>query len=64
MGWSRWILLGGLLLALGLERLLNVSLLGGESGARPLRLVLGVSGTELGAVFLVVGAYFRWRMRR
>jgi hypothetical protein len=51
-------------LALGLERLLHVSLLGGEPGAHPLRLMLGLSGTELGALLLVVGAYLRWRLRR
>lgn len=64
MGWVRWVVLGALILGLGLERLLNVSLLGGEPGARPLRLMLGVSGTELGALLLLVGAYLRWRIRR
>ena len=53
-----------ILLGLGVERLLNFYLLGGDTGKYPVPFTVGVGGIVLGVLLLVVTGYARLLTRR
>ncbi len=49
-----WAVAGFVLIGLGLERLVNVGLLGGEPTSYPIRLLFAVVATGVGGLLLVL----------
>ncbi|MGH7309043.1 MAG: hypothetical protein ACREK6_10155 [Candidatus Rokuibacteriota bacterium] len=49
-----WAVAGFVLIGLGLERLVNVGLLGGEPTSYPVRLLFAVAATGVGGLLLVL----------
>lgn len=49
---------------LGVERLLNFYLLGGDTAEYPVRFAVGIAGIVLGALLLAVTGYTRLHPRR
>lgn len=61
----RGILITGLiLLGLGVERLVNLYLLGGGAGQYPVRFTVGVAGVVFGALLLALTGFVRLHARR
>ncbi|MGH7313752.1 MAG: hypothetical protein ACREJV_11305 [Candidatus Rokuibacteriota bacterium] len=56
-----WSVAGLVLLGLGLERLVNLGLLGGELTSHPVRLLFATAATILGGLLLAVARRFSSR---
>jgi hypothetical protein len=56
-----WSVAGCVLLGLGLERLVNLGLLGGEVSSYPMRLLFAASCTIVGGLLLALARHFSSR---
>jgi hypothetical protein len=56
-----WALVGLVLLALGLERLLNLGMLGGDVSSHPVRFLFATAATVTGGLLLAVAGRFSSR---
>ena len=61
---SRLFVAGLVLIAVGLERFVNVYLIGGQTAGAFTRLLIGAVCLTTGGVLLVLSAYLRPRARR
>jgi hypothetical protein len=56
-----WSVAGFVLLGLGLERLVNLGLIGGDLTSYPVRLLFAASATIVGSLLLAVARHFSSR---